>query len=638
MRFSCESCGAQYMISDEKVGPNGVKVRCKKCGNVVSVKRAPAVAPEVAPAPPPPAPESRAEAGPETTLERELGNAFENVFGGGSPGLSAEARAAQAAGAEAPPPAAPDASNPAQNGVAAAEAIIDWYVAIDDSQVGPLPALGVKARWESGEIGPDTLSWRPGMADWVPLSTIPEMAQYLAPVPRGASKPAPAARPAAALEPRADAPRSGSAPVVATGPAPATPAAANGASNGAANGHDAGWKPSAASALAALASEEMASRQRPEPKKADPVSEPKGGSLLDRMDLPDGGVDPTNLVPLPIRGLDPTGESALKPKAPAPAGDRTEIRQIKKSATRSVVAMGVVMAVLFAAGIGVVAWLLRPAREVAPVPQPMAQAAPAPAPASPTPNPTPTATPPATASATAPATPPASAAPASATATAPVAAPPATATTPPPAEPVRAAAAPDREPPAAAPPAVASRPHRKPKAEPTPRPPRRSQRVAAADRPLERPAEPGAAPAPVQADPPRKKSGGDPLLDVGSDDDLEKELSGKGASKRSVYVPPAIGSDLPENVSVSQINEAVVGQKSALVRCIEQQKAADPDTRGTLKVRWIISGDGSVRDVRVVSDEFARQPIAPCISGVVKGIRFPRTRTTGQEVVFPFKF
>jgi hypothetical protein len=99
-----------------------------------------------------------------------------------------------------------------------------------------------------------------------------------------------------------------------------------------------------------------------------------------------------------------------------------------------------------------------------------------------------------------------------------------------------------------------------------------------------------------------------------------------------------MGSDLPENVSVSQINEAVVGQKSALMRCIEQQKAADPDTRGTLKVRWIIGGDGSTRDVRVVNDEFARQPIAPCITSIVRSIRFPRSRTTGQEVVFPFKF
>jgi hypothetical protein len=89
---------------------------------------------------------------------------------------------------------------------------------------------------------------------------------------------------------------------------------------------------------------------------------------------------------------------------------------------------------------------------------------------------------------------------------------------------------------------------------------------------------------------------------------------------------------------VSQINEAVRGQTSELRRCIDQQRAADASTSGTLKLRWVISGDGNVRDVRVVSDEFSRQPIASCISGIVRGLHFPRSRTTGQEVVFPFKF
>ena len=44
MKFTCDSCGAQYMISDDKVGPSGVKVRCKKCGNVVLVRRTAEVA------------------------------------------------------------------------------------------------------------------------------------------------------------------------------------------------------------------------------------------------------------------------------------------------------------------------------------------------------------------------------------------------------------------------------------------------------------------------------------------------------------------------------------------------------------------------------------------------------------------
>jgi predicted Zn finger-like uncharacterized protein len=48
MRFACDGCNAKYMISDDKVGPGGVKVRCKKCGHVILVRR-PEPEPESAP-------------------------------------------------------------------------------------------------------------------------------------------------------------------------------------------------------------------------------------------------------------------------------------------------------------------------------------------------------------------------------------------------------------------------------------------------------------------------------------------------------------------------------------------------------------------------------------------------------------
>ena len=38
MKFGCDNCGAQYLIADEKLGPKGVKVRCKKCSHVIIVR------------------------------------------------------------------------------------------------------------------------------------------------------------------------------------------------------------------------------------------------------------------------------------------------------------------------------------------------------------------------------------------------------------------------------------------------------------------------------------------------------------------------------------------------------------------------------------------------------------------------
>ena len=235
MRFTCDSCGAQYMISDEKVGPNGVKVRCKKCSHVILVRHAPvAPEPEAAGGPgaaasgagaagwpgaegagglaAPQAGEARAPTGgagaawppPEgggaedsqasgagaaggtpglgadasgageglappagrDELDDELGQAFDKVMGGpeaAPSGLSAGATAA-AAGLDAPqePHVGPAASETAAPAPLAAE----WYVAIDEQQVGPMPPEELKARWEAGVVGPDSLVWCAGMADW----------------------------------------------------------------------------------------------------------------------------------------------------------------------------------------------------------------------------------------------------------------------------------------------------------------------------------------------------------------------------------------------------------------------------------------------------------------------------------------
>ena len=38
MKFVCSNCSTQYLISDDKVGSKGVKVRCKRCGNVIIVR------------------------------------------------------------------------------------------------------------------------------------------------------------------------------------------------------------------------------------------------------------------------------------------------------------------------------------------------------------------------------------------------------------------------------------------------------------------------------------------------------------------------------------------------------------------------------------------------------------------------
>jgi hypothetical protein len=196
------------------------------------------------------------------------------------------------------------------------------------------------------------------------------------------------------------------------------------------------------------------------------------------------------------------------------------------------------------------------------------------------------------------------------------------------ASPAAQAAAPS---PSAAPPAAVSAAPQKGtpkkkggKAEPKPQPPGKASQARALA---------SASPTPAG------KKTGDPLLDATDvDAAFERELQAGAPPKRSVYVPPATGSDLPDRLTESQIQEGVASRIDALKQCVSEQQAKSPDVHGTLKMQWTIQGDGSVTGVRMQSPELAGQPISSCIANVVKGIRFPRSRTTGQAVSFPFGF
>ena len=586
MRFSCDRCDAQYMISDEKVGPNGVKVRCKKCGHVILVRR-PAAAEVAAPEAKAPIPGAAPGGSGEHALDAELGQAFDAAFG--SAGGAPEAPAAPAPDPDATQAVSPEeAARLAARSAAPEPAATEWYVAIGQAQVGPLPLAEVRRKWEAGDVGPDSLVWRPGMGDWAPLTGVSDLAAYLAPVPHGAARLRPAEVPAQ------PAPRAST--------TVATPAQAPKG--------DVTWKPVGASALAALASEEIAS-QAPAPKQ-EAKAAPAVGSLVDG--LPDGGgVDPTGAIPLQIKALEHTGEAPAEKRSTVARG-AAELRR-RRSSVRTVAALVAVLLLAGLVGGGYLAYdrYLRPG--IAPR-APAAEAQPAP------PAPQASASPPAPApqpAAPQPASQPAAEAPVQpgapqATETAPAAA---VAAAPPPAPPpgAKEAEAAKKKAPAKVAPA---RPARAEKAKEAP-----ARAVAKAE------------PAPAPAAAPAKKKGSD-LLDFDSNDSALDEALGSKPSGRSVYVPPAPGGEgLPERVTDSQVNETIMTRVSALQQCLADSKSSGA---GVLKMRWSIAPDGSVQNLKAISPENASTKFAGCVTDVLKGLRFPKTVQGRSEVTFPFKY
>jgi membrane protease subunit (stomatin/prohibitin family) len=58
-----------------------------------------------------------------------------------------------------------------------------FFLGVNGQQIGPIPASELPAHIASGELTPQTLLWRQGMAEWVAAQTLPEVAQLFGAVP-----------------------------------------------------------------------------------------------------------------------------------------------------------------------------------------------------------------------------------------------------------------------------------------------------------------------------------------------------------------------------------------------------------------------------------------------------------------------
>ncbi len=144
MKITCNACGSNYAIADEKVSGRLVKVRCKSCGAAIVV-------------------DARVQA--------------------------------PTAGAAASSPSAPAPRE--STAPAATDAAADtWSVNLSESDSRTMTVPEIVAAYGLGQLG-DAYVWKDGMDDWVPLMAVPELAAAI----EAASRPVtPAATPARAAD------------------------------------------------------------------------------------------------------------------------------------------------------------------------------------------------------------------------------------------------------------------------------------------------------------------------------------------------------------------------------------------------------------------------------------------------------
>ncbi|MCK9460988.1 MAG: zinc-ribbon domain-containing protein [Proteobacteria bacterium] len=172
MKFVCEQCQSKYTIADEKVRGKVLKIRCVKCKNIIEVREAgvqpkspaPAGAPRPRPPAPPPSPK------PRTGLEDRFAASFKGAGGkpGGGPKAAGTPGLFQAVKKSAAKMDVDESALPI------------WFVAIDNTPVGPVSARAVHKHQKARKVNDDSLVWKEGMADWIRLRQCKDLIGLLA--------------------------------------------------------------------------------------------------------------------------------------------------------------------------------------------------------------------------------------------------------------------------------------------------------------------------------------------------------------------------------------------------------------------------------------------------------------------------
>lgn len=147
MKFVCDRCHTKYSIADEKVRGKILKVRCKSCSNVITVREAPAAAPAQ---PEPVEFEESARTVIVPSVPDHVAAVARATAAGNRP-----SGAMRAVGAAPPPPPAPADD-------------VQWFLALEGVQKGPFSRKGLIDKLVAMPRDADVHVWNEKLDGWKP--------------------------------------------------------------------------------------------------------------------------------------------------------------------------------------------------------------------------------------------------------------------------------------------------------------------------------------------------------------------------------------------------------------------------------------------------------------------------------------
>jgi predicted Zn finger-like uncharacterized protein len=167
MKFVCDRCLTKYSIADEKVRGRILKIRCKSCSNIITVK----------------------ESAPSAPMSVTAGDSDRTVISSGPHAAPAPAKPAPPAVATAAPARR---ARPPTPPVAASADDIQWFLALEGVQKGPFTRKVLVDRLLAMPKDSDVHVWNDTLDGWRPPSEVPAVAREMQARQKAGTHPPPA--------------------------------------------------------------------------------------------------------------------------------------------------------------------------------------------------------------------------------------------------------------------------------------------------------------------------------------------------------------------------------------------------------------------------------------------------------------
>ncbi len=158
MKFVCEHCNSKYNIADSKVRNKVLKIRCKKCNEIIIIR----------------GPTPKKKAAPDSApKKKDAGSPLEDRF-------AASFKADDGQKASGTPGLLSAVKKSAQRIEQGDVDIPVWFIAIDNNPAGPITAREIHKHSQDKKVSDASLVWKEGMPDWISLRHCKELVGLLA--------------------------------------------------------------------------------------------------------------------------------------------------------------------------------------------------------------------------------------------------------------------------------------------------------------------------------------------------------------------------------------------------------------------------------------------------------------------------